>query len=49
MDSTVAMSIHLVMGSEVVLDSIHSVPIVSCDAGGYATTYHVTCGVMKSL
>ena len=41
MDNTERLSINLDTGSEAVLDSICSVPIVFYDAGGHAITLYV--------
>ena len=43
------MSIHLTTSSEVVLDSMCTVPILFCDVSGNVTTEYITCQIMKSL
>ena len=48
MDSTELISIHLTTGSEVVLDSICTVPIVFCDSSGHAISYHIARGLQKT-
>ena len=49
MDSFSLMSIHLATGSEVVLDSLCTVPIVFCDIGGHGITQYVLCRIIKYL
>ena len=49
MDSIEPIYIHLATGSEVVLDSLCTVPIVFCDIGGHGITQYVLCRIIKYL
>ena len=49
MDSTEAISIHLVKGSEVVLYLMCTIPKVLCSIGGYEITQTMIYWIMKNL
>ena len=48
MDNIELMFISLATGSEVVPDSMHTVPIMLCDVGGHAITQHMPCQIIKT-
>ena len=49
MDSIEPISICLATGSEVISDSMCTIPMIFCDVGGHAIKQHGPCQIIKNL